>query len=394
MINAKEIRSPINVIGDHSYLHMRHNNLFFVAVTSSNVNASMVFEFLTRTVEVLKAYFQHVDEEGIRNNIFLIYELMDELVDFGYPQVTSPEILKMSVMQQGTMSEDALQRQAEQAQFTVQATGAVSHRREGIKYRKNEVFLDVIESVNLLVSAKGTVLRSDVSGKIVMKAYLTGMPDCKFGLNDKLVMDKEAAAKGGKGRGIDIDDVKFHQCVKLGKFDTDRSISFVPPDGEFELMRYRVAENINLPFRVIPMIKELGRTRLEYKVTVKAPFSDQLFANNVVVKIPCPENTAGTSLAVGLGRAKFDSTTNCIMWKIKRWQGMQEFTLAGEVSLVAATSEAKAWSRPPIEMEFQVPMFTASGLKVRYLKVFERASYQTTKWVRYMTKGGSYQHRI
>jgi len=73
---------------------------------------------------------------------------------------------------------------------------------------------------------------------------------------------------------------------------------------------------------------------------------------------------------------------------------MQEFTLAGEVSLVAATSEAKAWSRPPIEMEFQVPMFTASGLKVRYLKVFERASYQTTKWVRYMTKGGSYQHRI
>lgn len=34
-------------------------------------------------------------------------------------------------------------------------TNAVSWRSEGIKYRKNEVFLDVIESVNLLV---GTVL--------------------------------------------------------------------------------------------------------------------------------------------------------------------------------------------------------------------------------------------
>lgn len=30
-------------------------------------------------------------------------------------------------------------------------TNAVSWRSEGIKYRKNEVFLDVIESVNLLV---------------------------------------------------------------------------------------------------------------------------------------------------------------------------------------------------------------------------------------------------
>lgn len=30
-------------------------------------------------------------------------------------------------------------------------TGAVSWRTEGIKYRKNEVFLDVVESINLLV---------------------------------------------------------------------------------------------------------------------------------------------------------------------------------------------------------------------------------------------------
>ena len=32
-------------------------------------------------------------------------------------------------------------------------TNAVSWRKEGIRYRKNEVFLDVIESVNLLVSS-------------------------------------------------------------------------------------------------------------------------------------------------------------------------------------------------------------------------------------------------
>ena len=33
----------------------------------------------------------------------------------------------------------------------IAVTNAVSWRSEGIRYRKNEVFLDVIESVNLLV---------------------------------------------------------------------------------------------------------------------------------------------------------------------------------------------------------------------------------------------------
>ena len=48
--------------------------------------------------------------------------------------------------------------------------------------------------------------------------------ECKFGLNDKLLLDNEAKAKkaaAGRrpGSGIEIDDVSFHQCVKLGKFD-------------------------------------------------------------------------------------------------------------------------------------------------------------------------------
>ena len=38
----------------------------------------------------------------------------------------------------------------------------------------------------MLMSSKGTVLRCDVNGKIVMKVFLSGMPDVKLGLNDKL----------------------------------------------------------------------------------------------------------------------------------------------------------------------------------------------------------------
>lgn len=42
----------------------------------------------------------------------------------------------------------------------------------------------------------------------------------------------------------------FHQCVNLGRFDAEKVVSFVPPDGEFELMKYRCQEGISLPFKV------------------------------------------------------------------------------------------------------------------------------------------------
>jgi len=54
--------------------------------------------------------------------------------------------------------------------ITVRATGAVSWRSEGLIYKKNEIYIDIIESVNVLLSNRGTVLKADVTGKIVVKS--------------------------------------------------------------------------------------------------------------------------------------------------------------------------------------------------------------------------------
>ena len=81
----------------------------------------------------------------------------------------------------------------------------------------------------------GTVLHADVDGHIQMRAYLSGTPECKFGLNDKLVIDKND--KGTADNAVELDDCRFHQCVRLNDFDATRTISFIPPDGDFELMR-------------------------------------------------------------------------------------------------------------------------------------------------------------
>ncbi|GAA5943517.1 hypothetical protein JCM1841_005426 [Sporobolomyces salmonicolor] len=393
--------SPLITLSNTTFFHVRHGGLWLVAVCKHNANAALVFEFTYRFINLGRSYFGKLDEESVKNNFVLIYELLDEILDFGYPQNSESDTLKMYITTEGVKSEQAVREEA--SKITIQATGAISWRRNDVKYRKNEAFVDVIETVNLSMSAKGTVLRADVDGQILMRAYLSGTPECKFGLNDKLVIDKNKGGQGARAKGptgsledsmVELDDCQFHQCVKLGKFDSDRTISFIPPDGEFELMRYRSTSNINLPFRVQPIVEEVGKSRVDYTVHVKANFPPKLSANNVVIKIPTPLNTANVDCKVTLGKAKYVPAENIIVWKIPRFQGQSDATFTAEATLTQTTVR-KAWSRPPISIDFQVLMFTASGLLVRFLKVFEKSNYNSVKWVRYLTRAqGSYLIRI
>ncbi|SCV69516.1 BQ2448_2536 [Microbotryum intermedium] len=410
--------SPLVTLGNTTFFHVRHGGLWLVAVCKNNANAALVFEFTYRFINLGRAYFGKLDEESVKNNFVLIYELLDEILDFGYPQNSESDTLKMYITNEGVKSEAAVRE--ESSKITIQATGAISWRRSDVKYRKNEAFVDVVETVNLSMSSKGvrratvekrrrrlltrirgrstgTVLRADVDGQILMRAYLSGTPECKFGLNDKLVIDKSDRPKtsgNAEAFSVELDDCQFHQCVKLGKFDSDRTISFIPPDGEFELMRYRSTTHVNLPFKVQPIVTEVGKSKVEYTIQIKANFSSKLSANNVVLKIPTPLNTTKVDCKVGIGKAKYVPAENVIVWKIARFQGQSDTTFSAEASL-SSTTVLKAWSRPPISVDFQVLMFTASGLLVRFLKVFEKSNYSSVKWVRYLTKAnGTYLIRI
>lgn len=422
VISNPQVRSPILTLGSTTFSHVKHENIYLVAVTKSNANAALVFEFLYRFIQLGKGYFGKFDEEAVKNNFVLVYELLDgmshceedvpvdgiciltyhiEIIDFGYPQNTETDTLKMYITTEGVKSEA---RPEDTSKITMQATGALSWRKADVRYRKNEAFVDVIEDVNLLMSATGAVLRADVNGQIVMRAYLSGTPECKFGLNDRLLLDGDSlktlpsgnkmgtkATKAAAG-SVSLEDCQFHQCVRLGKFDADRIISFVPPDGEFELMRYRATENVNLPFKVHAIVNEIGRSKVEYSIGVKANFGSKLFATNVVIKIPTPLNTAKTTERCTQGKAKYEPSENHIIWKIPRFTGQSEYVLSAEALLTSMTNQ-KAWSRPPVSMNFSLLMFTSSGLLVRYLKVFEKSNYSSVKWVRYMTRAGSYEIR-
>ncbi|KIK63884.1 hypothetical protein GYMLUDRAFT_196876 [Collybiopsis luxurians FD-317 M1] len=406
VVSNPDVRSPIITLGSTSFFHVRVNNLYVVCVTKTNANAALVFEFAYRFINICKSYFGKMDEESIKNNFVVVYELVDEINDFGYPQNSEIDTLKTYITTESVVSSSSQPSAETSSRITAQATGATSWRRNGddVKYKKNEAFVDVVEVVNFMGSAKGTTLRADVDGHIQMRAYLSGTPECKFGLNDKLVIDRGPASgsavsglgdRGGSpSDAVELDDCQFHQCVRLNDFDADRSISFIPPDGEFELMRYRATSNIKLPIKVIPAVAEIGTTKVSYDLTLKTTFSPKLSATNVVVRIPTPLNTTDVDVAnVGTGKAKYVPAENVIVWKISRLQGGQECSFSALARLTSTTTR-QVWARPPIDVDFQVLMFTASGLIVRFLKVFEKSNYHSIKWVRYLTKAsGGYQVR-
>lgn len=76
------------------YLYIRHSNLYLLALTKRNTNAAEILLFLHKIVEVFTEYFKELEEESIRDNYVIIYELLDEMMDFGYPQTTESKILQ------------------------------------------------------------------------------------------------------------------------------------------------------------------------------------------------------------------------------------------------------------------------------------------------------------
>jgi AP-2 complex subunit mu-1 len=393
VIAAKATYTPVMIFEGTTFCYVKFSNMYFVAATRGNPNTALIFEYLNQWLRILKSYLGNTfSDEHLQGNFTLIYELFDESMDYGYPQNCAIDVLRLYI-NLGSVMQNATQ-QAAGTSLTSQITGAIDWRREGIRYRKNEVHIDVHETVTILTSATGAVLRAEVHGKVMMKTMLTGMPECKFGLNDKLIMEKEGGG-GGAGEiasGVEIDDCTFHRCVRLGKFDTERTITFVPPDGEFELMKFRVLQPAK-PFRIIPSIMEEGKTKLAVNLKVAADFQEDKRATRVVIKIPMPPTAATARINVGRGSAKYEPGERALVWRMSSFPGGTEANLSAVVDLLPATRE-KPWVRPPISMDFQIPMYSCSGVQVRFLKVYDKSNYQTQRWLRYLSTAGDYQVRI
>ncbi|KAL9327994.1 hypothetical protein ACSQ67_002997 [Phaseolus vulgaris] len=421
-------QDPVVLDNGVTYMFIQHSNVYIMIATRQNCNAASLLFFLHRVVDVFKHYFEELEEESLRDNFVVVYELLDEIMDFGYPQYTEAQILSEFI------KTDAYRMEVTQRP-PMAVTNAVSWRSEGINYKKNEVFLDVVENVNILVNSNGQIIRSDVVGALKMRTYLrgsnvlisvfwffvllvfvvlsthvcrvyyticvcghclglkSGMPECKLGLNDRVLL--EAQGRTTKGKAIDLEDIKFHQCVRLARFENDRTISFIPPDGSFDLMTYRLSTQVKPLIWVEASVEKHSKSRMEIMVKARSQFKERSTATNVEIELPVPVDATNPNVRTSMGSASYAPEKDALIWKIRSFPGGKEYMLRAEFRLPSITDEdATPERKAPINVKFEIPYFTVSGIQVRYLKIIEKSGYQALPWVRYITMAGEYELRL
>ena len=421
--STNEVRSPILTLGSTSFIYINTGKLWFVAVTRSNQDCTTILEFLYKLVTTLTSALgvNDVNDESIVNNFFTIYQLVDEMIQFGHPLSLETNYLQ-SVLPGVTLNEGSnggggggtgvasrlstLTRRRSTGSNHILGPSKnhqnvkVTWRDGDIKYRRNEIFLNVDEKINVLVNELSEILRAYVDGTINMNTRLSGMPQCKFGFSDDSLIinsydnDDEENSTNFTNNSVVLEDCKFHQCVELAKFDNQRSIEFIPPDGQFQLMSYNCMLNINLPFKVSPRVVVRGGTTVQYEVVILSLFPSKLCATDVELMIPVPPGVVRHYTHSSQGRAKYRAEDTAIGWNFNKVFGASEHVLTAEVEVAPQSSgDVLSWSKPPMKLNFSIDMFSCSGLSVNYLRVYEGSNYRTVKWVKYCLKSGSYEVR-
>ena len=84
---------PVLTDKDVTFIWIRVNNIYIVSVAKGNPNVALVLTFLYKLKNVFESYFKELEDESLRDNFVITYELLDEMMDFGYPQITEVKVL-------------------------------------------------------------------------------------------------------------------------------------------------------------------------------------------------------------------------------------------------------------------------------------------------------------
>jgi len=368
-----------------------------------------VVELLNKMAKVFKDYCGVLNEESIRKNFILIYEIVDEMIDFGYPQTTSTEQLKSCIHNEAVLVEgpkglgSIVGISIPQLNPRTVSSTAV-HRPVGANdsRQKNEIFVDILERLTVCLNANGVLLNSCIDGSIQMKSYLSGNPELKLALNEDLAIG--SAASGAYG-SVTLDDCNFHECVDLREFDDFRILSLIPPEGEFSVLNYRITNEFRIPFRIFPIIEETSPYSVDFTIKVRADVPETNYGGNVVLSCTMPKTTTSVSTELfplnATQSAEYIPSETRISWTIKKFQGGSEHSLRCKINMSSRKSQVTSLATSiakeigPISMNFEIPMYNVSNLQVRYLRIAERhKSYNPYRWVRYVTQSSSYICRL
>jgi len=336
----------------------------------------LVIETQHRIVDTLLDYFSNkMNETILRENFSTVLQLLDEMVDGGFPFTTElnqlkdmiiPPTLANSIVQ-GVMGSFGVTQE-----LPTQTVSKIPWRKSDVKYVTNEIYFDLVEQMDCIIAQNGNTVNCTVFGEIRCQSRLSGMPDLT------LTFTKPSL----------LDECQLHRCVRINRYLREKVISFVPPDGDFKLLSYRVNNIQQSPIYVKPAISyKAGSGRVN--ISVGGKYTQDKPITDVVIIIPLPKATLNTHLNANCGHVRFDQISKVVRWEIGKMPTELNPSIQGSITL---PHDFVSDEVPTVRAEFQVKMMTITGLKVDGLAI-RGVAYKPFKGVRSVTQAGKYQIR-
>jgi AP-4 complex subunit mu-1 len=397
-VKEEEIAPPLFNIDGINFIYVKTDDLYIVISTLDNASPNYYLEILDNIIKVIKDHIGILNEETIRKNFVLIYEIINEMIDFGIPQLSTTEQVKQFVFTEpivmlkgiNTIKEmfNKKTKSNENTKKSIQITNDIKS--------KNEIYVDIFEKVTCLFNRSGALINSGVDGAIKMKSYLKNSPELKIVLCDDVLFGKGTSYTSGR---MEIENCNFYQGVSTKELENLKTLYLIPPEGEFILMNYHISNDFAPPFRIFAIVEE-SDYKLEVKLKVQANFSNKIHGANILVKFNVPKETQSVYFDLPKNKQieqKVDYIQNqhlCV-WRIARMLGGSEFNLDTKITLQINKPSQCRKQLGPITMCFEIPNYNISKLQIKELKVMSNdKKYNAQRWVRIFTQANSYVARI
>ncbi|XP_075697965.1 AP-3 complex subunit mu-1 [Rhinoderma darwinii] len=371
---------PVIPTPHHYLISIYKEKMFFVAVIQSEVTPLFVIEFLHRVADTFQDYFGECSETCLKDNVVVVYELLEEMLDNGFPLATESNILKELIKPPTILRSVVNSLTGSSNMGETLPTGQLSNipwRRAGVKYTNNEAYFDIIEEVDAIIDKSGSTVFAEIQGVVDSCVKMTGMPDLTLSfMNPKL-----------------LDDVSFHPCVRFKRWESERVLSFIPPDGNFQLMSYRVSSQnlVAIPVYVKHnIIFQENSSSGRFDVTVGPKQNMGKTVESIVLTVHMPKVVLNMNLTPTQGAYTFDPVTKVLTWDIGKMSIQRLPNLKGSVSLQSGAPKPE--ENPSLNINFKIQQFAISGLKVNRLDMYAE-KYKPFKGVKYLTKAGKFQVR-
>ncbi|CAN0203054.1 unnamed protein product [Lampetra planeri] len=191
-----------------------------------------------------------------------------------------------------------------------------------------------------------------------------------------------------------LDDVSFHPCVRFKRWESERVLSFIPPDGNFRLISYHVSSQslVSVPVCVRHSVsfREGGGGGGRLELTLGPRHSGGKTLEAVVVTATLPPPVLAVALTATQGTHAFDPVSKVLTWDIGKINPQKLPTIKGSLTLQSGAPNPE--ENPVINVHFKIQQFAISGLKVNRLDLYGE-KYKPFKGVKYLTKAGRFQVR-